>query len=1234
MTETVVGVASPVLTISNPTPPSTSTAGTTITGNSITAQLSGSSGTNATQTITFTVFGPQNSAPTTCTSGGTTVGTVTPAGDGTYHSSAGLTPTVAGNYWWYVAAPSNANNNAAASACGSAMTETTVSPANGSKLVFTTSPQSSTAGVSSGTITVQRLDQFNNPAANGALTVNLTTNSSGGIFRNTADSANITSLSIGGGSSAASFLYNDTVTGTPLITAADNAAILTSATQNETITAATPKLEFTTSAVSGIASTTATLGVITVQRADQYNNPITSGTTTVILTSTTPGSPSFSLTSGGAPVTSVTITAPASSVSFYYGDTKVGNPTVTAADNASLFASATQQETISADPESQLVFTTPSQTQVTNQVGGAMTIQRQDQFGNPTTSGPLAVNLSTTSSNVAFLNSGGTSTITGVTIADTASTASFTYQDFVGTPSITSSVTSGALTAATQVETINKASTTATVSASANALVTNQLITYTATVTVSGAGSGTPTGNIEFLDGGTPIAACGGSSGQAVNPGGTAACQTAPSTGSHTITAQYLGDANYSASAASPSISPLVVAPALTLSSRASGNWSTATTWTYNPSGTITSAINSCSVSGTGTKFTTELNIGTLLYNVNTKIGTVASIASDTALTLAGPTCTHAAVANIAYSARRVPTAADAVIITGGFKVTVPSAITAVAASLSLNPAETAAYTQVTLASSTSKLNIGGDLTLNPSGTVNNNTMLTIGVGAVTIGGALHYMGLTTNTGQCILTSLTSGSLTIAGDLTMANTGTATTCTAKSGFTTPKDMNDLDMSGGAGTLKLGGALTITNPANSTVRLASNANSIFNFAGVMPQTVPVPASINWIYSNINVNNTSSSGATLGSAVAATNETGALRVQSGAFSNGGFAIALATSKTFQVVNGATFDLTGTSAMVTGTTITKTFGASSTVNYAGSGQTVSNETYGNLILSGSGTITLPSTALAVAGNFTMSGTASATAAQNLTVAGNFSVGAGATFSAATFSHSITGNFSNGGTFNANSSTFTLSGSGATIGGSTTTFNNLTLANNISLTDVTGVNATVSGTLALGANILTTGANTVIANGSVTRTGATNTNGFVNGALQKAIASGATTPLFEVGVGTTYAPISLSITGANSGGNLTASSTTGQQPSYGSSGLSQTQYVNRYWTLAAGGGLTVTAYNGTFTFANPGDLTGSPNTAALNVKELAGGAWAAPTSVLSTSTTVAGTGFGTTFGSYASGN
>ena len=124
MSETVVSKAVPTLTA---TGPATGTIGTAITTANISSVLAASSGTNATGTITFTVFGPQATAPTTCTSGGTTVGTgTTVAGNATYHPSAGYTPAGAGDYWWYASYGGDANNNTATSTCGATMSETVV----------------------------------------------------------------------------------------------------------------------------------------------------------------------------------------------------------------------------------------------------------------------------------------------------------------------------------------------------------------------------------------------------------------------------------------------------------------------------------------------------------------------------------------------------------------------------------------------------------------------------------------------------------------------------------------------------------------------------------------------------------------------------------------------------------------------------------------------------------------------------------------------------------------------------------------------------------------------------------------------------------------------------------------------------------------------------------------------------------------------------------------------------
>jgi hypothetical protein len=123
--EIIVPKASPTLAVSAP---STATALTPIPSSSITATLGSSFG--DTGIITFKVFGPQASPPASCTSGGTTVGTATPAGNGNYHPSASYDPMSAGTYWWYVSSPGDGNNNPAASLCNNAsMTKTVVAAA-------------------------------------------------------------------------------------------------------------------------------------------------------------------------------------------------------------------------------------------------------------------------------------------------------------------------------------------------------------------------------------------------------------------------------------------------------------------------------------------------------------------------------------------------------------------------------------------------------------------------------------------------------------------------------------------------------------------------------------------------------------------------------------------------------------------------------------------------------------------------------------------------------------------------------------------------------------------------------------------------------------------------------------------------------------------------------------------------------------------------------------------------
>ncbi len=99
----------------------------------------------------------------------------------------------------------------------------------------------------------------------------------------------------------------------------------------------------------------------------------------------------------------------------------------------------------------------------------------------------------------------------------------------------------GALT-----QVVNKASTTTTVESSTNPAVFGESVTFTATVSVISPGSGNPTGTVTFKDGSTTLG-----TGALSSP--TATFSTSfLSVGSHSITAVYGGDTNFTGSTSPP----------------------------------------------------------------------------------------------------------------------------------------------------------------------------------------------------------------------------------------------------------------------------------------------------------------------------------------------------------------------------------------------------------------------------------------------------------------------------------------------------------------------------------------------------------------------------------------------------------------------------------------------------------------------------------------------------------
>ncbi|MBI5752733.1 MAG: hypothetical protein HZA59_11435 [Hydrogenophilales bacterium] len=204
------------------------------------------------------------------------------------------------------------------------------------------------------------------------------------------------------------------------------------------------------------------------------------------------------------------------------------------------------------------------------------------------------------------------------------------------------------------------------------------------------------------------------------------------------------------------------------------------------------------------------------------------------------------------------------------------------------------------------------------------------------------------------------------------------------------------------------------------------------------------------------------------------------------------------------------------------------------------------------------------------------------------------------------IRGNLTDNGNFTpaTGNRTVTFNGTAAqTLNGSAanTTFYRVTLNNANGLT--IGHNATVNNLLTLSNGRVTTGANTVILPSGATLAGAAATR-FINGRLQKYVATGLNrTVLFEIGSGTTYAPVTTVFASVTTAGSVIASTTAGDHPNLGTSLIDATKSVNRYWTLT-NSGVVFTTYNATFNFV-AADRDGGAVTSSFVVQRYAAASW-----------------------------
>ena len=361
-----------------------------------------------------------------------------------------------------------------------------------------------------------------------------------------------------------------------------------------------------------------------------------------------------------------------------------------------------------------------------------------------------------------------------------------------------------------------------------------------------------------------------------------------------------------------------------------------------------------------------------------------------------------------------------------------------------------------------STLNIGGTATITSLlATANANTINYTGA-AQTINSCNYYHLNLTGSG---IKTLQSGTTSIVGNFAL--TGTVSTTTAAGitvggsfdiGTGTTFNLASTYTFGVTGTTNVTGTYTdgSTGAKSFTGDITLNAGSVWNETAVSVYSIAGNLTNNatTFTANSGVHTFSGSSKSFsGSTITAIPST----TISGSYTNNftlTVSTALAGAGSLTQATNSTLNLGGTS----GITNLYSTNSGNTVNYTGGSQTVFSSNYYHLVLSGSGTKTLQSGTSTISGNFSTTGTATATAVTGLTINGSINIGLGTTLSGGSYIHYINGSWTNTGTFTGSTSTIVLSGGSQTITGATT-FNHLTFGGSAGKTIAAGTAVTVNG-------------------------------------------------------------------------------------------------------------------------------------------------------------------------------
>ena len=454
--------------------------------------------------------------------------------------------------------------------------------------------------------------------------------------------------------------------------------------------------------------------------------------------------------------------------------------------------------------------------------------------------------------------------------------------------------------------------------------------------------------------------------------------------------------------------------------------------------------------------------------------------------------------------------------------------------------------------------------------------------------------------GTGVLNISSTGNITVNGNLTIGGSAIAnlnsnstfTIASANSQVVPPINYGNLNLGIGTRVLSPTGTIGILGTYIPTTGALTTTGSTISFNGAV-QNIPSAT-----FNNLTVAGTGDKTLTGNITI-----NGDLSVNANNLNLSNFTANRATlGGTLSIANGSTLFIGGTNSLPSNFA-SHALGCTSTVEYNGTNQTVGNlnplQSYGNLVLSGSGIKTLQVGTTSICNDFTTSGTCSTTGVDGITIGRDINIGAGTTFIAGSFTHNVGGNFNRNGTFTATGSTIQFYGSSTQQIINTTTFENLTLNNPSGLTLNNGT--TVSSVLDLLSGNLTLGTNNLIitntASGAIT--GSFSNSSMIiadnTGQLIRATVTGNsyTYPIGDATGSLDYSPVSINFSAKSAASNIGFRVVDAVHPSMDDV-TTQTDYISRYWISSNSSTPTYT-YTATFDYVTS-DINGSVSNISVN--------------------------------------